>query len=119
MDWIIGVQGEIDKVINDYIKGTINAGDSMCEHGEGKGPGTKKVGLTLFLIIMKITIIFDNTAYDPTLQASWGFSALIEINEKKILFDTGDNGNILLSNMKKLHIDPADIDEVFYLSQSL
>jgi len=42
MDWIIGVQGEIDKVINDYIKGTINAGDSMCEHGEGKGPGTKK-----------------------------------------------------------------------------
>jgi len=71
------------------------------------------VGLTLFLIIMKITIIFDNTAYDPTLQASWGFSALIEINEKKILFDTGDNGNILLSNMKKLHIDPADIDEVF------
>ena len=71
------------------------------------------MGLTLFLIIMKITIIFDNTAYDPTLQASWGFSALIEINEKKILFDTGDNGNILLSNMKKLHIDPADIDEVF------
>jgi len=71
------------------------------------------VGLTLFLIIMKITIIFDNTAYDPTLQPSWGFSALIEINEKKILFDTGDNGNILLSNMKKLHIDPADIDEVF------
>jgi len=41
------------------------------------------VGLTLFLIIMKITIIFDNTAYDPTLQPSWGFSALIEINEKK------------------------------------
>ncbi len=62
---------------------------------------------------MKITIIFDNTAYDPALQASWGFAALIEVNEKKILFDTGDNGNVLLSNMEKLHIEPAEIDEVF------
>jgi len=78
-----------------------------------KGTRNQKVGLTLFLILMKITIIFDNTAYDPDLQPSWGFSALIEINEKKILFDTGDNGDILMSNMKKLGIDPIDIDAVF------
>ncbi|TSA25802.1 MBL fold metallo-hydrolase [bacterium] len=71
------------------------------------------MGLTLFFILMKITIIFDNTAYDPALQPSWGFSALIEVKDKKILFDTGDNGNILISNMKKLNIDPAKIDEVF------
>ncbi len=62
---------------------------------------------------MKITIIFDNTAYDRQLQASWGFSALIEFDHKKILFDTGDNGEILMSNMRKLHIDPASIKEVF------
>jgi len=62
---------------------------------------------------MKLTIIFDNTAYDPLLEPSWGFSALIEVNEKKIIFDTGDNGDILMSNMKKLGIDPANIDAVF------
>lgn len=62
---------------------------------------------------MKITIVFDNTAYNSSLQPSWGFSALIENNEKKILFDTGDNGDILMSNMKKLSIDPIDIDAVF------
>jgi len=42
MDWIIGVQGDIDKVIDEYIDGSLNAGESMCEHGEGKGPGTKE-----------------------------------------------------------------------------
>jgi 7,8-dihydropterin-6-yl-methyl-4-(beta-D-ribofuranosyl)aminobenzene 5'-phosphate synthase len=31
----------------------------------------------------------------------------------KILFDTGADGNILLSNMERLHIDPQDIREVF------
>lgn len=65
------------------------------------------------MILMKLTIIFDNTTLDPLLEPSWGFSALIEVNEKKILFDTGDNGNILMSNMQKLGIDPADIDAVF------
>jgi 7,8-dihydropterin-6-yl-methyl-4-(beta-D-ribofuranosyl)aminobenzene 5'-phosphate synthase len=62
---------------------------------------------------MKLTIIFDNTTLDPLLEPSWGFSALIEVNKKKFLFDTGDNGNILMSNMQKLSIDPADIDAVF------
>ena len=71
------------------------------------------MGLTLLFIPMKITIIFDNTTIDTTLQPSWGFAALIEVDNRKILFDTGDNGKILMSNMKKLHIDPAEIDEVF------
>ena len=31
----------------------------------------------------------------------------------RILFDTGANGSILLSNMEKLNIDPRSIDEVF------
>ena len=63
---------------------------------------------------MKITIIYDNTVFKGNLQSDWGFSALIEIeNTPKILFDTGANGRILLSNMEKLGIDPISIDEVF------
>ena len=63
---------------------------------------------------MKITIIYDNTAFRKDLQADWGFSCLLEVkNTPKILFDTGANGKILLSNIKKLEIDPASIDEVF------
>jgi len=63
---------------------------------------------------MKITIIYDNIAFREDLQADWGFSALVEAeNVPRILFDTGGNGKILLSNMKKLKIDPALIKEVF------
>ncbi|KAF1078391.1 MBL fold metallo-hydrolase [Methanogenium sp. MK-MG] len=63
---------------------------------------------------MKITIIYDNTVFRKDLQADWGFSALVEVeNVPSILFDTGGNGKILLSNMEKLGIDPSSIDEVF------
>jgi len=63
---------------------------------------------------MKITIIYDNTSFKKDLQSDWGFSALIEVKDApKILFDTGANGRILLSNMEKSEINPLSIEEVF------
>jgi 7,8-dihydropterin-6-yl-methyl-4-(beta-D-ribofuranosyl)aminobenzene 5'-phosphate synthase len=63
---------------------------------------------------MKVTIIYDNTVFRKDLQADWGFSCLIEEeNTPKVLFDTGTDGKILLSNMEKLRIDPSSIEEVF------
>ena len=64
--------------------------------------------------LLKITIIYDNTIFKKDLQSDWGFSCLVEIkNSPKILFDTGANGRILLSNMEKLKINPLSIEEVF------
>jgi len=66
------------------------------------------------VIKMKVTIIYDNTAFRKDLQSNWGFSALVEARDTpRILFDTGSNGKILLSNLEKLEIDPNLIDEVF------
>ena len=49
-----------------------------------------------------------------SLQADWGFSALVEsTNNRRILFDTGANGRILLNNMKALSIDPLSIEVIF------
>ncbi|MCD6115135.1 MBL fold metallo-hydrolase [bacterium] len=63
---------------------------------------------------MKITIIYDNTSFEKDLQSDWGFSCLVEEKDiPRILFDTGANGKILLSNMEKLKIDPLSIEEVF------
>ncbi|MEA1913194.1 MAG: MBL fold metallo-hydrolase [candidate division WOR-3 bacterium] len=63
---------------------------------------------------MKITLIYDNEVYKEGLVSDWGFSCLVEVeNVPKILFDTGANGSILLSNMEKLNIDPMIIDEIF------
>jgi len=62
---------------------------------------------------MKITIIYDNEVWKEGLRADWGFSCLVEAYNKKILFDTGANGSILLDNMRKLDINPTEIDDVF------
>ncbi|MCK4421782.1 MBL fold metallo-hydrolase [candidate division WOR-3 bacterium] len=63
---------------------------------------------------MVVTIIYDNEVYKNGLQSDWGFSAVLDIeNTPRILFDTGTDSDILLSNMEKLNIDPTSIDEVF------
>ena len=62
---------------------------------------------------MKVTIVYDNTAFKKELKADWGFSALVAAKGKKILFDTGARGSILLSNMAQLGIDPREITDVF------
>jgi len=62
---------------------------------------------------MRITIVFDNEVWTEGLRATWGFACFVEAYGKKILFDTGSNGTILLENMKKLNIDPTTIDSIF------
>ncbi len=62
---------------------------------------------------LKITILYDNTVFQSGLRADWGFACLVEVNDHAILFDTGADGEILLSNMKNLKIDPLSIDTIF------
>ena len=62
---------------------------------------------------MKVTIIYDNTSLRKDLRADWGFSALVEARGRRVLFDTGARGDILLGNMRALGIDPRSIEEVF------
>ncbi len=62
---------------------------------------------------LKVAILYDNTSFKEGLIADWGFSCLVDINNRRILFDTGARGEILLSNMATLGIDPETIDEIF------
>lgn len=59
-----------------------------------------------------ITIVYDNNEYDSLLTPAWGFSCVVRLPEKTILFDTGGDGGILLDNMKKLGISPSEIDAI-------
>jgi len=59
-----------------------------------------------------ITIVYDNNEYDKNLKTAWGFSCLVELEDKKILFDTGGDSLTLLSNMEKLKMDLKEIDIV-------
>ncbi len=58
------------------------------------------------------TVLFDDHAARPGVQAGHGFSCLVSGLEKTVLFDTGSHGDILLSNMKALMIEPGQIDAV-------
>lgn len=60
-----------------------------------------------------MTIIYDNNSFRRDLRTAWGFACFIEGLEKTILFDTGGNGRILLSNMEKFGFSPEAIDIVF------
>ncbi|MBN2254296.1 MAG: MBL fold metallo-hydrolase [Deltaproteobacteria bacterium] len=62
---------------------------------------------------MKVTILYDNTAWSDDLKADWGFACLVEAYGRTILFDTGASGPILLGNMKKMNVDPTSVDDVF------
>jgi 7,8-dihydropterin-6-yl-methyl-4-(beta-D-ribofuranosyl)aminobenzene 5'-phosphate synthase len=59
-----------------------------------------------------ITIVYDDNEYDSRLTSAWGFSCVVKLPEKTILFDTGGDGGILLDNMKKLGISPPGIDAI-------
>jgi len=58
------------------------------------------------------TILYNNVPWDERLETAWGFSCLVEDGGKRVLFDTGGDGDILLSNMKTLKVNPKNIDVV-------
>lgn len=60
---------------------------------------------------MKLQVLYDKGVKN-NYKTGWGFSCFIETNEKKILFDTGWNGFILLNNMDIAGIKPEEIDTV-------
>ncbi|MCK4604984.1 MAG: MBL fold metallo-hydrolase [Deltaproteobacteria bacterium] len=60
----------------------------------------------------RLTIVFNNIRYATNLRTGWGFACLIEGFQQTILFDTGSDGDILLSNMKGLGIDPRTVSAV-------
>jgi 7,8-dihydropterin-6-yl-methyl-4-(beta-D-ribofuranosyl)aminobenzene 5'-phosphate synthase len=62
---------------------------------------------------LSISVVYNNLTSDTRLQTEWGFAAVIEGPARTLLFDTGSNGRVLLSNMERMGIDPREIDGVF------
>jgi len=59
-----------------------------------------------------LKILYDNTAVNG-FAPDWGFSALVELSEETILFDTGAKPEVLAENMERFGVDPSEIDTVF------
>lgn len=60
----------------------------------------------------KITVIYDAFGDDPALQKDWGFAALVEVEGKRILFDTGNDAAVFERNVRAKGIDLSRLDFV-------
>ncbi len=81
----------------------------------------KKIVIILFAFMIMseafangitISIVYNNIEHSRDVICAWGMACVIEGLEKTILFDTGGDGNILLSNIKTMKINPKKIDIV-------
>jgi 7,8-dihydropterin-6-yl-methyl-4-(beta-D-ribofuranosyl)aminobenzene 5'-phosphate synthase len=63
---------------------------------------------------LKITVLSTMLAGDPPFKGigEWGFSALVEVDGHRILFDTGERPGTVLENARELSIDLSDITDV-------
>lgn len=62
-----------------------------------------------------LTVVVDNRARGD-FNHIWGLSILL-VGDKKVLFDAGPRGDILLHNLELCDVKPEDID-IFFLSHS-
>jgi 7,8-dihydropterin-6-yl-methyl-4-(beta-D-ribofuranosyl)aminobenzene 5'-phosphate synthase len=60
----------------------------------------------------QITILYDAFGKDPAMKKDWGFSALVEVAGKRILFDTGNDRDIFADNVKASGVDLTNLDFV-------
>jgi 7,8-dihydropterin-6-yl-methyl-4-(beta-D-ribofuranosyl)aminobenzene 5'-phosphate synthase len=60
----------------------------------------------------RITVLYDAFGRDASMTKDWGFSALIEVGGKRILFDTGNNSTVFAQNVKAKGVDLTKLDFV-------
>ncbi|MFQ6117357.1 MAG: MBL fold metallo-hydrolase [Candidatus Bipolaricaulia bacterium] len=62
---------------------------------------------------LRLTTIYDNYEHDPRLRTGWGFSCLVEVGNRRILFDTGADRMVELFNIERLGIDLKQVEAIF------
>jgi 7,8-dihydropterin-6-yl-methyl-4-(beta-D-ribofuranosyl)aminobenzene 5'-phosphate synthase len=60
----------------------------------------------------RVTILYDAFGKASALKPGWGYSALVEYGGKRVLFDTGGNGDDFAHNVKTLGVDLTRLDFV-------
>ena len=60
----------------------------------------------------RITILYDAFGKDASMRKDWGFSALVEVAGKRILFDTGNDRDVFAANVKAKNVDLTKLDFV-------
>jgi 7,8-dihydropterin-6-yl-methyl-4-(beta-D-ribofuranosyl)aminobenzene 5'-phosphate synthase len=76
-------------------------------------PFTAQAALHRQIHTLKITALVTNVAGNPHEgDGEWGYSALVEVDGHKILYDTGASPDLVLKNAAVLKIDLHDVEDV-------
>jgi 7,8-dihydropterin-6-yl-methyl-4-(beta-D-ribofuranosyl)aminobenzene 5'-phosphate synthase len=94
----------------DRIPGTAGPGGPVPSRGAAEAEAQAMAPLPIDSL--SIVITYDNYPYVEGLRTEWGFSCMVSGPGKTILFDTGGVGEVLLDNMRKLDLDPQDVDAI-------
>jgi 7,8-dihydropterin-6-yl-methyl-4-(beta-D-ribofuranosyl)aminobenzene 5'-phosphate synthase len=85
------------------------------------GAGSRGWRLLPFLIAVlatasaqpnRVTILTDAFTKKEDLESDWGYSALIEYEGRRILFDAGDDAAVFRRNTERMHVDLSHLDFV-------
>src|SRR5471030_2820445 len=76
------------------------------------GCATAEPPATTLPALARITVLYDGFGKDTAMTKDWGYAALVEINGKRILFDTGNDPGILAKNVKAKGVDLTKLDFV-------
>src|ERR1017187_2660873 len=60
----------------------------------------------------RITVLSDAFGKDAAMTKDWGYAALVEINGKRLLFDTGGDPAIFAKSVKTKGVDLTKLDFV-------
>src|SRR5262249_21976585 len=60
----------------------------------------------------QITVLYDAFGQNSAMHKDWGYAALVEYGGKRILFDTGNNPDVLAENARAKGIDLTRLDFV-------
>src|SRR5207302_2175057 len=79
--------------------------------GAGSAPPAA-VGFSRTFDSLRIRFLSTQIEADASVRAEWGFGALVEADEAKLLFDTGYLPDTVTANAASLHVDLRGIHDV-------
>jgi 7,8-dihydropterin-6-yl-methyl-4-(beta-D-ribofuranosyl)aminobenzene 5'-phosphate synthase len=60
----------------------------------------------------RITVLYDAFGQNTSMKKDWGYAALVEVGGHRILFDTGNDPDVLAQNVKAARVDLGKLDFV-------
>lgn len=59
---------------------------------------------------LEIRVIYDNTSAREDVEEDWGFSSVATFRGRRVLFDSGTDPDLFMTNLAKMEVEPGSIE---------